>query len=278
MTLKWIRKPVVSLLIVLVSAPLTLMVPVLASGFPVFDAANFQQALQQLLQMEQQYRQLVQTYQTLRSQYEHMQRMARIVPVNMVIRYKALATPWRMTSSTNISGKAGGWIESINTGLNIADNYARAIEELGRYKGVLAGLPAEQADRVKISYSTVELADGANRHTLETLGRLRASAAEVERAIDSLEEDSLSSDPNMNTEIAVLNKINAANLIAIRTTQDANKVLVAMAETQLVDSKRKRDAEAQAINAHIRFRTEGKALLDAQSAGASESLLAWRMP
>ena len=51
-----------------------------------------------------------------------------------------------------------------------------------------------------------------------------------------------------------------------------------MAEAQLVDNKRKRDAEAQAINNHMRFRTEGKAILDAQSAGASEALLAWRMP
>ena len=277
MNQKWIRRAVVcSFLLTL--APLPFIAPALASGFPVFDAANFEQAIQQLIQMEQQYRQLVQTYQTLRSQYEHMQRMARTVPVNMVARYKALATPWRLTSSTNVSGKAGGWIESINTGANIAEGYARAIEELGRYQGALAGLPAEQADRAKTSYSTVELADGANRHILETLGRLRANAQEVDRAIDSLEDDSLSSDPNMNTEIAVLNKINAANLIAVRSSQDANKILVAMAEAQLVDNKRKRDAEAQAINNHMRFRTEGKAILDAQSAGASEALLAWRMP
>ena len=30
----------------------------------------------------------------------------------------------------------------------------------------------------------------------------------------------------MNTEIAVLNKINAANIVALRNTQDTNKLLV----------------------------------------------------
>jgi hypothetical protein len=254
MTLKWIRKPVVSLLLGILLAPLALIVPALASGFPVFDAANFEQAIQQLLQMEQQYRQLVQTYQTLRSQYEHMQRMARTVPVNMVLRYKALATPWRLTSASNVSGKAGPWIESINTGLNIAEGYAKATEEMGRYDAAMADLPAEQAERAKTSYSTVELADGANLHSIETIGRLRAHAADVERAIDSLEDDSLSANPEMNTEIGVLNKINAASMIGIRTQQDTNKLLVALAESQLVDGKRKRDSEAQANNNHIRFR------------------------
>ena len=82
----------------------------------------------------------------------------------------------------------------------------------------------------------------------------------------------------MNTEIAVLNKINAANVIAIRGTQDTNQILVTLAEQQIVDAKRKRDAEAQAINDHVRFVSEGKAMMAAQAAGASSAMLAWRMP
>lgn len=93
-----------------------------------------------------------------------------------------------------------------------------------------------------------------------------------------MEEDSLSANPDFNTEIAVLNKINAAHIVSVRNTQDSNKLLVALAEAGIVDAKRKRDAEAQAINNHIRFRTEGKAALDAQSAGVSAAMLAWRMP
>jgi hypothetical protein len=82
----------------------------------------------------------------------------------------------------------------------------------------------------------------------------------------------------MNTEVAVLNKINAANLITVRTTQDTNKLLVALAEEQIIEAKRTRDAQAQAINDHIRFVAEGKAVMTAQAAGASQAMLDWRMP
>jgi hypothetical protein len=124
----------------------------------------------------------------------------------------------------------------------------------------------------------VELADGANLSAMETIGRLRANAPGVELAIRNLETDSLSSNPDMNTEIAVLNKINAADVIAVRNAQDTNKLLAALAEQQIIDAKRNRDAQAQAINDHIRFVAEGKAAMADQAAGASEAMLAWRMP
>jgi len=100
----------------------------------------------------------------------------------------------------------------------------------------------------------------------------------VETSIQNLENDSLSSDPDMNTEIAVLNKINAAHLITVRNTQDANKLLVALAEQQIIDAKRTRDAETQAINNHIRFMAEGQAAMASQTSGASAAMLAWQMP
>jgi hypothetical protein len=82
----------------------------------------------------------------------------------------------------------------------------------------------------------------------------------------------------MNTEIAVLNKINAANVINLRNTQDANKLLTALAERQIVEAKRERDAEARAFNEHIQFMAQGQAVLASQASGASSAMLAWRMP
>ena len=76
----------------------------------------------------------------------------------------------------------------------------------------------------------------------------------------------------------MLNKINAANIVNVRNTQDSNKLLVALAEQQILDAKRQRDSEAQAINNHIRFVSEGQAAISAQAAGASDAMLAWRMP
>src|SRR5438445_9856882 len=82
-------------------------------GDIVFDPSNFEEAVQQLLQMEQQYAQLVQTYQMVRSQYEQMIWMAKRVPVNMAARYRAIATPWRPSSATNTYGTTADWISGI---------------------------------------------------------------------------------------------------------------------------------------------------------------------
>ena len=151
-------------------------------------------------------------------------------------------------------------------------------QPLGTYGAALGSIPADQQDRVRKSYANVELTDGANLSGIQTIGQMRGNAAGVEAAIANLENDSLSSDPGMNTEIAVLNKINAANLIDVRNTQDANKLLVAITEQQILQAKRQRDAEAQAFNEHIRFVTDGQATMAAQAADASSAMMAWRMP
>ena len=251
---------------------------ILGIGDIVFDPSNYEEAIQQLLQMEMQYEQLVKHYLVLKNQYDHMRRMAQQVPVNMGARYRARITPWRSSSASDAYGTTGGWITAANTGQSVSYGYGKAIETLVQYGSTLANIPADQQDRIKTSYATVELTDGANQHALETLGRLRANSAEVERAIQGLEDDSLSSDPNMNTEIAVLNKINAVDLINLRSSQDTNKLLVALTEAQAIDAKRKRDAEARAINNHIRFLSESKAIMRAQAADASAAMMSWKMP
>jgi hypothetical protein len=251
---------------------------ILGIGDIVYDPSNYALALQRLIQLEQQYAQLVETYEMIRNQYNQMLWMAKMVPVNMAARYRALATPWGLSSATNTYGTTGGWITGINSGLDVPAGYSEATQTLESYGASLGNIPADQLSRIKTNYATVELTDAANLNAIQTIGQLRANAPAVETAIQNLENDSLSADPAMNTEMAVLNKINAANMVSVHNTQDANKVLVALAEGQIVDAKRKRDAEAQAINDHIRFMTDGKAVMTAQAANASSAMLAWRMP
>jgi len=260
---------------------LSLVHPVFAIfgfGDIVFDPSVFAQAVQQVVRLEQQYIQLVQTYQMVRNQYEHLKWMAQRVPVDMAARYRAAITPWQGSSAANTYGTTDAWTSGVNTGVDVLAGYAQAVQHLGRYGEAFGNIPADQQARIRTDYATVELTDGANVAAIETIGRLRANAHAVEAAIQNLQADSLSSDPDMNTEIAVLNKINAANLIQVHTAQDTNKLLVALAEERLLDANRKRDAEARAINHDIRFRAEGKAVLDAQIADASAAMRSWRMP
>jgi hypothetical protein len=262
-------------LLVVCSAP---ALAIFGVGDIVFDPTSFGELVKQFVQLEQQYQQLVQTYQMIQNQYNQMLFMARQVPVNMALRYSAAVTPWLNSSATNVYGTTGGWTSGINTGLAVSGGYSAATVSLGTYGGALGNIPTDQLSRVKTDYATVELTDGANLAGIETLGRLRANAPAVESAIQNLQNDSLSSDPNMNTEMAVLNKINAADVIGLRNTQDANKLLATLAEERLVEAKRQRDAEAQAFNDHIQFMLQGQEVLASQAANASAAMLAWRMP
>jgi hypothetical protein len=269
------KKLTVVVCLLAVSAAPTLAI--LGVGDIVFDPTSYGELVNQLFQMEQEYAQLVQTYQTIQSQYHQMLFMAQQVPVDMVARYRALATPWFSSSATNTYGTTLGWTSGINNGTGVPDGYSAAITTLGTYGAGLANIPPDQLDRVKTGYATVELTDGANLSGMTTLGNLRANAPAVEATIQNLENDSLSSNPNMNSEVALLNKISAANVVGLRNGQDTNKLLAALAEQQIIDAKRRRDAEAEAINEHIVFMSQGQAVL-ASPSDASSAMLAWRMP
>ena len=204
-------------------------------GDIVYDPTNGMRLVQQISEMEQQYSQLVRTYQMVTNQYNQMLWMSKMIPANLRARYRALATPWKYTSATNTYGTTGGWINAVDTGSGVSTGYGQATHPLNVYGPALSNIPVEQLPRVQTQYATVELTDGANLAGIDLLGRIRSNAPQVESSIQSLENDSLSTDPDLNTEIAVLNKINSADLISIRNTQDTNKLLAALAEQQIID-------------------------------------------
>ena len=271
------KQKIISSLLTLVTAT-SVSWAVLGIGDVVYDPAAVANLIKQFHQMEQEYVQLVATYQTVRSQYNQMIFMAKMVPTELRGRYRALATPWRNSTPTDTYGTTASWTAAVNSGIGVQDGYRLATQQLNAYGAAFSKIPTEQLDRVKANYATVELTDGANQNTIDLLGRLRANAPQVAVAIKNLETDTLSSDPNLNSEIAVLNKINAANLVALRTGQDTNQLLVALAEQEVIDAKRQRDAEASAINEHIRFVGKEQNILRAQTGDPSARMMAYRMP
>ena len=271
------KQNIISGLLLLIAAT-SVSFAVLGVGDVVYDPVAVANLVRQFHQMEQEYVQLVATYQAVRSQYSQMIFMAKMVPTELRGRYRTLATPWRNSTATDTYGTTASWTAAINSGLGVQDGYQLATQRLNAYGAAFSKIPTEQLDRVKANYATVELTDGANQSTIDLIGRLRATAPQVATAIQNLETDTLSSDPNLNSEVAVLNKINAANLVALRNGQDTNQLLVALAEGQLLDAKRKRDAEANGINEHIRFVGEEQGILRAQTGDPSARMLAYRMP
>jgi outer membrane protein assembly factor BamA len=171
-----------------------------------------------------------------------------------LIRHQFAETPWRQSQSSNTYGTTAFWTRAINSGQGVGAGYSLATERLNTYGDSLGRIPAEQANRARTDYASVELEDAANLHGIEVVGLQRTIAAKNQAAIDALEGASLSSADDSNTQIAVLNKINATNMMALRAGQDTNQLLVSLLEQTLTEAKARRDAEAYAINANISIR------------------------
>ena len=88
-------------------------------------------------------------------------------------------------------------------------------------------------------------------NAMATIGSIRGSAQDVQTQIGNLEQDSFSSDSGLNTEVSVLNKINAAGVLTLRTLQDSNKLLASLLEQQTILAKQQREATTNTINADI---------------------------
>ncbi len=244
---------------------------------PVFDSAVFGEAVAEVSHLIQEYNQLVLTYQMITNQYNQMLWMAKTLPGNLS-RFRAIQTPWFLSSATNTYGTTGAWIGAINTGSNVPGGYWSAADPLPIYGATLGNVPADQLSRLERHYATIELSDGATQDGIQTVGTLRFNAPQVEYAIENLEDASYDEDPDFNTEIGVLNKINAAGVVALRNTQDTNKLLTVLAEQQFIQAKLQRDAEADAVNNHVAFLANEQGYLASQKANASEAMLSFQMP
>ena len=104
---------------------------------------------------------------------------------------------------------------------------------------------------LKQAYGLEELSDGSTINGMATIGQLRNNSQQLELHIKQLKDDSLSSAPDLNTQIAVLNKINASNILLVRTMQDTNKLLASLLEQQLVTTERNRTSSVGGINTEL---------------------------
>ena len=256
---------------------LTLTVPV-AAQWVVFDPANLANAVDQLFQLEEHYRQLVMTYQQIRTQYLLLKKQAEKLPFSLEARYRSLRTPWRPLVATSAYGTTANWIDAAITGHAPDTAYTRATQTLASYAGALAGLSTAETARVESRYDRAQLADGAITNGLQALGRLRFHEGSVESTIRNLEIDTYADDPDLHTQIAVLNKINATGVTAARMAKDTNYVLVSLLEQQLLEATDRREATVQGINAHVAFLTEARPLLARTTADTTTALTTFRIP
>ncbi len=246
----------------------------------VFDPTNYQNALLRYYQLQQHLIELQKTYATVLSHYNLALQMAQFVQ-NMPARYRAVFSQWRNVTSLNTFGNTGSWISGINSGLLPAINtgYQKSTTQLLPYTAdQLSGMDPSELGRVESQYASVELADGANVNAMATIGSIRDNADGVQAQIANLEQDSFSDDPDLNTEVSVLNKINAAGVLTLRTLQDSNKLLASMLEEQTILAKQQREATTNTINADIERQASLAGNMNHVTGTLTDSLESFRMP
>jgi hypothetical protein len=246
-------------------------------GGIVYDPTNYANAVLRYGQLQQQLAQLITTYEQIRTQYLLLLEQSQRLPVDMVARYRSLASPWLPFTASTAYGTTAAWLVTANTGPGAPAAYAQTIQPLRAYAGALGRLSAEEAARVRTRYDRLQLADGSVAHGLEALGYLRGHHESMEATLLNLEEDAYAEDAARNTQIAVLNKINATAVTA-GLAKDANNVLVSLLEQQLLDATERREAVAQGINAHIAFLTDARPLLARTTADTTTALTTFRIP
>ena len=239
-------------------------------GDIVFDPSVYGQAVLVVSQ-------LVKSYEELKALLDLQTWLAKVVPVNMSLRYQTIGTAWYgLSLPYDRFGNLSAWLQAVNQGGAAVSGYSSASVPLHPYGPKVSGLAPDELSKAASFYAAAELADGTNIHSMETVGMLRGNATAVERSIENLTNDSLSLDPAMNTEIAVLNKINAASVAGLRMTRDTNRALLSVLEQQIVRSKRERDAQASEINAQIVRLERGDEAKAENTATITQSLQSFR--
>jgi len=240
----------------------------------VFDSANYGNAVQQYRQVQQLYTTATQTRDQVIQTYNLARQMAQM-PQSMQQRYAAEFARWKTVSASSTYGNTADWISAANSGDSAAANAGSRIVGVPLVQpsqSAMTNLDARSQAFVKAQYATAELADGVSVNALTTLGEIRARSLTLNRQIANLERDSYSSDPDQQTQMAVLGKINSATVMQLRSQQDTNQILAAAALHQMLTAKEQFDQQKRALNQSIYFQQNFRDSMNKVTTGMTQSM------
>jgi hypothetical protein len=278
--MKYIAKKSAAILILVA----LLLIPVaseaqLGSGI-VYDPTNYQNALLRYYQLQQHLVELQKTVAKVTSQLNLALQMAQYIR-NMPARYRAVFSQWRSFTSGDLYGNTTRWVAAVNGAgpQTVSPAYQQAIVPFLAYNQVaLSAMNPADALNLRSAAASLQLTDGANVSALTTVGNIRANAQTIQQQIANLEQDSLSPDANLNTEVSVLNKINASNILTLRTLQDANNLRLAALEQQVLQAKQQRDSDAANLNYAMQIQQQVTQNLAPFNSNLTQSLSSYRLP
>lgn len=242
--------------------------------FAVFDASNLAEATKEFGQLQQMYTTAVQTRNQIIQAYNLAHYMAHM-PQNLQQRYLAQFTLWTNLNAPNTYGNTSAWVAALNTGnpQQSSVGYSAAVVQVNPYPPANFGqLDSTTQSIIANQYATSNLAQGMTTGALTTLGQIRSHSESLNQQISNLETDSYSANPTQQSEMAVLGKINSANLIQLHSQQDTNQLLSAGIQQQMIAQKQAIDAENRSLNQAISFQQNFPLTMQKINSGASQSI------
>jgi hypothetical protein len=215
---------------------LALATPSLRAQFVVYDPSNYVEAVAE-------YEQLLQQYQFLLAQ-------ARRVPVDIETRYHGYSIDWTLHGLAGLL-HAQPLLTALNVGDTTGAAYRAVTDPLDVPTDVWGRMTPDMQRRFADSYSTIELTDSANRLAIDQTGLARAEGPLMLQNIRNVEHDIVNPGDAFHSQTALLEKINAAAAMQLRVGEQSNQFLLSALEQQVIESKRKRDAETRLMNATI---------------------------
>lgn len=214
---------------------LALMTGRVSAQWVVFDPSNYAEAILQVQQMIKEYLFLIE--------------QAKRLPVNMASRYY-LYTPGWAPHDLDVF-YAGGILQALNEGDASGAGYRSMADLLDSFPDVAWRMPDALRGPLATQYANIELADKVATSGIDQVGQMRETTNLALQVIPSLEADAYSGSDSFQTQIAVLNKINAANIVGLRIAVQNHEFLGDTLEQLIVENKRKRDAETRIMNATV---------------------------
>jgi hypothetical protein len=261
----------------------------------VFDPTQSGHAIQQIYQGEQQlqkwatelekweqhlqkeeqiYNTALQTKNQIVSAYNLAYQMSRM-PQNLAARYKAQWSKWTNMSAPDTYGITAAWMNALDLGgqAQALQAYQNAIVRLQNYpNSSYSNMDANSQATVQNQYATSELSQGTTVSTLATLGTIRSDAESFATQLSNLDQDTFSDDSELQTEMAVLGKINSATLLQIHSQQDTNQLLAASVQQQLIAQKQQIDSQNRTINNAIYFQQNFTSTQQKVTSGVSDTM------
>jgi len=208
----------------------------IAAQFVVYDPTNYAEAVAEVEQLIR--------------QYEFLIAQARRVPVDIETRYHGYSLDWTFHDLAGLL-YAGPLMTALNEGDATGGAYRQLSDTLDVPTDAWAHMPADLQRRVTDTYSTIELQDSANRLAIDQTGLARSDGPLMLQHIRNVEHDIDNPGDDFHSQTALLEKINAAAAMQLRVGEQTNQFLLSALEQQVIDAKRKRDAETRMMNATI---------------------------